>query len=385
MHWPIHLLLPLVVLLPPGATAGAETGPARWYVDYCSVCHGEKGDGSSHAMQGLQPPPRDFTTAGAESGMTRERMIDAVTNGRPGTAMTAWNSQLTNTQIAAVVDYIRVNFMKTEATPSVAVAEHNTVAGRGIVGDSGEVAESGKSIYSLTCSVCHGEDGSGALWGKTSLNPAPVNFREADPQRELTRERMIASVTFGRPGTAMTAYSTQLSEQQIAAVVDYIRTAFMVEKPAKQAGASPEGTIHAATTVGTAVLHGMPKDTYTSGTETSGNPDLPLPNNLTGNLETGLAFYLQNCTACHGTNGDGTGPRAYFIFPKPRNFLLPANQARLNRPTLFKAIKTGVPGREMPAWGKVLSDQQIADIAEYVFQTFISPDSPDNPIARQNR
>jgi mono/diheme cytochrome c family protein len=335
-------------------------------------------------MQGLQPPPRDFTTAEARSLMTRERMIDAVTNGRPGTAMTAWNTQLSDTQIAEVVDYIRANFMEAEATPSATVAEHSTLAGRGIVGESGKVAESGKSIYALTCSVCHGEDGSGAVWGKTSLNPAPINFREADPQRVLTRERMIASVTFGRPGTAMTAYSTQLSEQQIANVVDYIRVAFMTERPASPSAATPDETVHAATTVGTAVLHGMPRDTYTPGTETGGSPDLPLPNNLAGNIDTGLAFYLQNCTDCHGTDGDGTGPRAYFIFPKPRNFLLPANQARLNRPTLFKAIKEGVPGREMPAWGKVLSDQQIADIAEYVFQTFINPDSPDNTGLRQN-
>jgi len=296
--------------------------------------------------------------------------------------MTAWNSQLSDDQVAALVDYIRINFMKAEATPSAMVAEHGTLAGRGIVAGSGTVAESGKSIYALTCSVCHGEDGSGALWGKTSLKPAPVNFREADPQRALTRERMIASVTYGRPGTAMTAYSTQLSEQQITAVVDYIRTSFMTAKPDRPAGAIPEETVHAATTVGTAVLHGMPRDTYTSAPDTSGKPDLPLPANLAGNIETGMAFYLQNCTACHGNEGDGNGPRAYFIFPKPRNFLLPANQARLNRPTLFRAIKEGIPGREMPAWGKVLSDQHIADIAEYVFQTFTNPDSPGDVMAR---
>jgi len=30
-----------------------------------------------------------------------------------------------------------------------------------------------------------------------------------------------------------------------------------------------------------------------------------------------------------------------------------------------------VIGREMPAWEKVMSDQQIADITEYVYQRFI--------------
>jgi mono/diheme cytochrome c family protein len=80
---------------------------------------------------------------------------------------------------------------------------------------------------------------------------------------------------------------------------------------------------------------------------------------------------MQNCTACHGADGKGNGPRAYFIYPRPRNFHHPASKARFNRPELFNAIKKGVIGREMPAWEKVMSDQQIADITEYVFQTFI--------------
>ena len=47
-------------------------------------------------------------------------------------------------------------------------------------------------------------------------------------------------------------------------------------------------------------------------------------------------------------------------------------QQKLTRQQLFNAIKNGVLGREMPAWGKVLSDQQIMDITEYVFQAFIT-------------
>jgi len=38
---------------------------------------------------------------------------------------------------------------------------------------------------------------------------------------------------------------------------------------------------------------------------------------------------------------------------------------------LFAAVANGRNGSEMPAWNKVLDDQQIADVAEYVFQAFI--------------
>ena len=38
---------------------------------------------------------------------------------------------------------------------------------------------------------------------------------------------------------------------------------------------------------------------------------------------------------------------------------------------LFAAVGNGRNGTEMPAWNKVLNDQQIADVSEYVFQSFI--------------
>ena len=59
------------------------------------------------------------------------------------------------------------------------------------------------------------------------------------------------------------------------------------------------------------------------------------------------------------------------------DFLQADNRARLNRPVLFNAISRGVPGREMPAWSKVMNEQQIADVTEYVYQAFISSTAPE--------
>jgi mono/diheme cytochrome c family protein len=101
---------------------------------------------------------------------------------------------------------------------------------------------------------------------------------------------------------------------------------------------------------------------------------LPLPRGLKGNPSKAAVFFMQNCATCHGTSGDGEGPRAYFINPPPCNFLLDSSRQRLNLPTLFDAIYWGRTGSEMPAWHTVLSDQEIADLAEFVFQTFISPE-----------
>jgi len=99
---------------------------------------------------------------------------------------------------------------------------------------------------------------------------------------------------------------------------------------------------------------------------------LPMPLGLKGDPDKGRIFFMGNCFTCHGVAGDGDGPRAYFITPPPRNFLLETSRQRLNRPVLFEAIANGRLGTNMPAWGKVLNNQEIADVAEFVFLNFIS-------------
>ena len=99
----------------------------------------------------------------------------------------------------------------------------------------------------------------------------------------------------------------------------------------------------------------------------------PFEEGLKGNLVWGANFYNTNCATCHGAKGDGQGPRAYFIFPKPRDFTHPASLNKLNRPELFTAVAKGSLGTEMPAWEKVLNPQQIADLSEFVFVNFIQP------------
>jgi mono/diheme cytochrome c family protein len=98
---------------------------------------------------------------------------------------------------------------------------------------------------------------------------------------------------------------------------------------------------------------------------------LPMPKGLKGDITEGRDFYMQNCFTCHGVTGAGDGPRAYFINPVPRDFLLETSRQYLNRPALFEAISNGRTGSEMPAWSRVLNDQEIANVAEYVFQSFI--------------
>jgi mono/diheme cytochrome c family protein len=355
---------------------GAQQTPAALYHNFCSVCHGDQGDGNSRAKGSLKPPPRDFTSAQSAQELTRERMIAATRTGVPGTAMVGWQSQLTEEEIAKVVDYVRNTFMR----PSVATD-----------------ASRGRQIYARVCSVCHGDRGSGSMWASANLNPAPRDFSSPAAKAELTRDRMLTALANGRPNTAMQGYAGRLSKDDMEAVVDYIRGAFM-RIPEENAGISgthargvpgaPEGGQKGDKKADKGRKndhkhehnHGDAEDHAAHGHGTGtltkdGKIDMraPMPNGLVGDFAAGKKFYEANCATCHGVKGDGQGPRAYFINPKPAVFTNAKSRSSFNRPVLFDGVSSGRRGTEMPAWDKVLTKQEIADVAEYVFRAFIQP------------
>ncbi len=314
----------IFALLHTTASLAATIDPASLYQNHCSVCHGDQGNGKSHAKQGLIPPPRDFTSSKSAMELSQQRIRHSIRNGIPGTAMVAWKSKLSNQQITALANYIRDTFLRVTTVKRVTA---------------------GARIYADFCSVCHGDTGKGAVWATAGLRPPPIDFTDIKKHPMLTRPRMLKSVAFGRAETAMTAWKNRLTDIQIEQVVDYVITTFMPSSALQQK--------------------------KTSVNSTRADMTLALPNNLIGNYQRGAALYSANCTACHGNNGDGRGPRAYFINPKPRNFLHPASRANFNRPTLYLAIQKGKLRTEMPAWQTVLKPQQLADVSEYVFKQFI--------------
>ncbi|MBI2313860.1 MAG: c-type cytochrome [Betaproteobacteria bacterium] len=213
-----------------------------------------------------------------------------------------------------------------------------------------------QAIYHDFCSVCHGDKGDGKSRAQGSFVRPPRDFT-APESKNLPRDFMVAIVRDGKPGTAMVGWKTQLNDQQIGLVVDYIRTAFMGLPAATPGASAPKPASAAPVAVGAGADMGA-----------------PFPKALKGDATKGRDFYMKNCATCHGTLGDGKGPRAYFINPKPRNFLEPGPRAGFNRPFLFEATARGRLGTEMPAWNKVLSNQEIANVAEFVFQAFIAPE-----------
>lgn len=319
----------------PTVAAAAPDG-RNVYVKHCAVCHGESGNGHSRASNSLIPPPRDFTRAETAAELTPERMRTSITHGRPGTAMMAFSARLTPADIDAVIAYIRHTFMY--AAPSAQPATDAATADRG------------ERIYVRHCAACHGDRGESAVWARNGLSPPPRDFTAPAAREELSRERMLTSVTHGRPGTAMMPFQSRLPPGDIVAVVAFIRARFM--------GQPTPG----------AVAHQAPAPPHAADMAAL------FPSGLQGNVGRGRDFFMNNCYTCHGRGGKGDGPRAHFNQPRPRDFTAADSRQHFNRPRLFAAIRDGKRGTVMPAWGKVLTPQQIADVGEYVFRAYIRAD-----------
>lgn len=234
-----------------------------------------------------------------------------------------------------------------------------------LLGRGALAAPDAAALYHNYCSVCHGDRGDGKSRATGALSTLPRDFTSDASKRELTRERIALAITHGRPGTAMVGWKTQLAPADIDRLTDYIFSRFVQGQAAPAASTAISGTrAHGGREADTAP--GAAASTSVQVDMTAG-----LPNGLKGDPKRGGAFYLANCATCHGARGDGAGPRAYFINPKPRNFTAAASRARLSRAALYAGISEGRLASEMPAWKQVATPQQIADVSEYVFQSFI--------------
>lgn len=79
----------------------------------------------------------------------------------------------------------------------------------------------------------------------------------------------------------------------------------------------------------------------------------------------GEASYAINCASCHGVEGDGEGPGAKYLNPKPRNFQLAVYKLRSTPngelPTqhdLFNTITNGIENSMMPAFASLSEDER---------------------------
>jgi cbb3-type cytochrome c oxidase subunit I len=92
-----------------------------------------------------------------------------------------------------------------------------------------------------------------------------------------------------------------------------------------------------------------------------------------GMLALGREVYGRRCVGCHGVKGDGNGPSARFLDPKPRDFTrgifkfrsTPGKDSLPTDADLYITISHGLWGTAMPPWYTLSADERMA-VIQYV-------------------
>ena len=94
---------------------------------------------------------------------------------------------------------------------------------------------------------------------------------------------------------------------------------------------------------------------------------------LSASTTLGERVYLERCALCHGINGQGNGPAAVSMIPRPADFTLgkykytstPAGRPPTDE-DLYQVIANGLTASGMPYWSDILSDEEIRAVIETI-------------------
>jgi mono/diheme cytochrome c family protein len=207
----LGLTLVAVAEAPPPADASALTfdtelgGGEELFGTYCAACHGELGEGAPNPAQ-----PGDviapISTAEYLGSRTDESIRVVVSEGLPEFGMAAFETTsggpLQPDEVDAIVAFVR----SWETDPPVVLDA--AVA-------SAALSNSAEFLFPQLCAQCHGAPGDGGL------GPA---FADPALQQERTDQQLFDSINLGHEATAMIAWGEVLTQTQIQALVEHIRT-----------------------------------------------------------------------------------------------------------------------------------------------------------------
>lgn len=104
-------------------------------------------------------------------------------------------------------------------------------------------------------------------------------------------------------------------------------------------------------------------------------------------LSDGKQLYDIHCAGCHGVKGNGNGPMAKYLFPKPRDLTSGIFKYRTTQGPIpadidiLQTLKVGVPGTSMPGWD-VLKQEDWKNLLAYLktLSPRLEKGSPGKPI-----
>ncbi len=307
-------MIPSTTVVAAGSVAVGSYAQGRDIYNYrCYFCHGYSGDARTLASSYLTPAPRDFTSTEL-ADLSRETMIMAVTQGRPGTAMTPFSELLSRQEIGRVVDFIRQEFM--------AGTQRNTRYHTPANGWPGH--ERYRSAFPFAT-------------GELAID---YPWSELTPEQQRGRRLFMASCITCHDRARVTAEGVPWEGRSVSF---------------PRAGYS----------------HKAPTDSLTGATPFARHDIAPQPGELSLQGREGEMLFQANCAFCHGADGSGKNWIGSFLKPHPRDLTDPVAMMEMSAERLQKVIRDGLPETTMPAWKGVLSAQQIKAVTAYVMEVFV--------------
>lgn len=209
-------------------------------------------------------------------------------------------------------------------------------------------ASPGQVLYTMKCAPCHGDKGDGQGLASHLQYPRPRNFIKGSyrlrstPSGQLpTDEDLVRTITRGIAGTSMPAWRTELTAEQIRAVVDVVK-AF---NPRFKAGGPPKPI-------------------------EIGAPPPATPETVAAGRK---VYVRMQCSACHGDTGRGDGNASASmkdelgVSMRPYDFTQPGRMKGGESPEdVYRAFSTGLDGTPMPDFSGNLNAEERWQLVHYV-------------------
>jgi cytochrome c oxidase cbb3-type subunit 2 len=215
--------------------------------------------------------------------------------------------------------------------------------------EQGALLKSGRELYRMACSGCHGVKGDGRGPGAQGFAQRPTDFTlglykfRSTPFNALpTDEDLERSIRIGMPGTEMVPYGNLLDRDSRMAIALYLKT--FSEKFADPAAQPKPGAVAK-----------IPADR-------------PFPLSE-ATAEAGRQVWEDNdCGDCHGESGEGTTDEEdgqgfpVFMVPFSAGYFKGGNADS----DLYRSIVTGMNNTTMESYAEDIQEEQRWQLVDYI-------------------
>lgn len=201
--------------------------------------------------------------------------------------------------------------------------------------DQDQAPPPGQAVYERVCASCHLASGQGTEGVYPALDGSPVVTGEED--------ELILQILAG--GGGMPAFDSSLSDQEIADVSSYVRSAW----------SNDAGAIDAETVAQVRDASGAEEGPEPEADQADGDADADVEPDFAWQ-ELGAEVYGTSCAACHQAEGQGIPP----VYPA----LAGNGYVQADATEVVRTILNGRAG--MPSFGGDLGDERLAAVVSYI-------------------